>query len=52
MIQIVEVDEAGNFTAGAIGNFTHVSVIIVDDADAYGAEEAIEHAHGNGGKEL
>lgn len=52
MIQIVDVDEAGNFTAGAIGNFTHVSVIIVDDADAYGAEEAIEHAHGNGGIEL
>ncbi len=51
MIQIVEVKD-GKFTAGAEGNFTHVSVIIVDDAEAYGAEEAIEHAHGNGGIEL
>ena len=52
MIQIVEVEEDGTFKAGAIGNFVHISVVIVDVDDAYGADEAIEHAHGNGGIKL
>jgi len=52
MIQIVDVAEDGTFKAGAIGNFVHISVVIVDVDDAYGADEAIEHAHGNAGIKL
>lgn len=49
MIQIVEVKDDNTFVAGAMGNYVHVSVIIIDVDDAYSAEDAIEHAVGNNG---
>ncbi len=52
MSLITKVNEDGTFKAGGTGNFVHISVVVLDVSDAYGAIEAIEHAHGNGSLKL
>lgn len=52
MSLITKVNEDGTFKAGGTGNFVHISVVVLDVNDAYGAIEAIEHAHGNGSLRL
>ena len=52
MSLIKKVEPDGSFKAGGVGNFVHISVVVLDVDDAYSAMDAIEHAHGNGGKKL
>ncbi len=52
MSLIKEVEPDGTFTAGGMGNFVHISVVVLDVDDAYSAVAAIEHAHGNGSLKL
>ena len=52
MSLIKKVEPDGTFKAGGVGNFVHISVVVLDVDDAYSAVDAIEHAHGNGGKKL
>ncbi len=52
MSLITKVDADGTFKAGGTGNFVHIAVVVLDVNDAYGAAEAIEHAHGNGSLKL
>ena len=49
-IQPLEAD--GSFTVGGTGNFVHISVIVVDNEDAYSPADAIEHAYGNASLKL
>ncbi len=52
MSLISKVNADGTFKAGGTGNFVHISVIVLDVDDAYGAGAAIEHAYGNGSLKL
>lgn len=48
LVEIRPVDENGNFKAGFMGDYEHISVLIVDDDTLYNAAAAIKNAYNNG----